>query len=92
MNLAKYYTGATIPHIYFKDYQKEELPLPPLEEQRHIASVLDKVNDLIAKRRAQLDKLDLLVKARFVEMFENGPKAEKVLLGDICLLYTSRCV
>ena len=83
MKLAKYYTGATIPHIYFKDYQKEELPLPPLEEQRHIASVLDKVNDLIAKRRAQLDKLDLLVKARFVEMFENGPKAEKVLLGDI---------
>lgn len=31
--------------------------------------MLDKVSDLIAKRRAQLDKLDLLVKARFVEMF-----------------------
>ena len=69
MNLAKYYTGATIPHIYFKDYQKEELPLPPLEEQRRIAALLDKVSDLIAKRRAQLDKLDLLIKARFVEMF-----------------------
>ena len=69
MNLAKYYTGATIPHIYFKDYQKEELSLPPLEEQRRIAAVLDKVSDLIAKRRAQLDKLDLLVKSRFVEMF-----------------------
>ena len=46
-----------------------EIPLPPLEEQRRIAAVLDKVSDLIAKRRAQLDKLDLLVKARFVEMF-----------------------
>ena len=69
MNLAKYYTGATIPHIYFKDYQKEELSLPPLDKQRRIAAVLDKVSDLIAKRRAQLDKLDLLVKARFVEMF-----------------------
>lgn len=69
MNLAKYYTGATIPHIYFKDYQKEELPLPPLEEQRRIAALLDKVSDLIAKRREQMDKLDLLVKARFVEMF-----------------------
>lgn len=32
MNLSKYYTGATIPHIYFKDYQKEELPLPNLAE------------------------------------------------------------
>ncbi len=69
MNLSKYFTGATIPHIYFKDYQKEDLPLPPLDAQRHIAAVLDKVSDLIAKRRQQLDKLDGMVKARFVEMF-----------------------
>ena len=46
-----------------------EMPLPPLEEQRRIAATLDKVSGLIAKRRAQLDKLDLLVKARLVEMF-----------------------
>lgn len=46
-----------------------EMQLPPLEEQRRIAALLDKVGDLIAKRGAQLDKLDLLVKARFVEMF-----------------------
>ena len=69
MNLSKYFTGATIPHIYFKDYQREEIPLPPLEEQRKIAAVLDKVSDLIAKRRTQLDKLDELVKSRFIEMF-----------------------
>ena len=69
MNLSKYFSGATIPHIYFKDYQKETLPLPSLDEQRHIAATLDKVSDLISKRRQQLDKLDELVKARFVEMF-----------------------
>lgn len=69
MNLSKYFTGATIPHIYFKDYQKEELPLSSLDEQRKIAAVLDKVSDLIAKRRQQLDKLDELVKSQFVEMF-----------------------
>ena len=69
MNLSKYFTGATIPHIYFKDYQREEFPLPSLAEQRKIAAVLDKVSDLIAKRRQQLTKLDELVKARFVEMF-----------------------
>ena len=69
MNLSKYYTGATIPHIYFKDYKKEKFPLPPLDEQRRIAAVLDKVSGLIAKRREQLDKLDELLKARFVEMF-----------------------
>lgn len=45
------------------------IAFPPLEEQRRIASILDKVTDLIAKRRAQLEKLDLLVKSRFVEMF-----------------------
>ena len=71
MDLAKYFTGATIPHIYFKDYQKEELPLPILDEQRKIAAVLDKVSDLLAKCRQQLDKLDLLIKSHFVEMFYN---------------------
>lgn len=45
------------------------IPRLELEEQRRIAALLDKVSDLIAKRRAQLDKLDLLVKSRFVEMF-----------------------
>lgn len=74
MNLSKYFTGATIPHIYFKDYQKEEIPLPSLNKQRKIAAVLDKVSDLIAKRRQQLDKLDELVKSRFIEMFGN-PKS-----------------
>ena len=33
MNLAKYYTGATIPHIYFKDYCKENLQSHTLNEQ-----------------------------------------------------------
>lgn len=46
-----------------------EVVIPPLDEQRRIAAVLDKVSDLIAKRREQLRKLDELVKARFVEMF-----------------------
>ena len=58
-----------IRNLQVKSYLNEEIPLPPLEEQRRIAAMLDKVSDLIAKRRAQLDKLDLLVKARFVEMF-----------------------
>lgn len=49
--------------------KKMKLPLIDIQEQQHIASVLDKVTDLIAQRRAQLDKLDLLVKSRFVEMF-----------------------
>ena len=45
------------------------IAVPPIDEQHKIAAVLDKVSDLIAKRRQQLDKLDEMVKARFVEMF-----------------------
>lgn len=61
--------GATRQKLTQSDMRKMEIPLRPLDEQRKIADQLDKVSDLIAKRRAQLDKLDLLVKARFVEMF-----------------------
>ena len=61
--------GATFKEISKSIVEEIEIPLPSLEEQRRIAALLDKVSDLIAKRRAQLDKLDLLVKARFVEMF-----------------------
>ena len=63
--------GATIKGIKIDTLAKLEIPEIPLNEQRHIAAVLDKVSDLIAKRREQLDKLDELVKARFVEMFGN---------------------
>lgn len=69
MNLGRYYTGTTIPHIYFKDYQREELTLPALSRQREMAAALDKLSDNMDLRRRQLAKLDELVKARFVEMF-----------------------
>lgn len=58
-----------IRNLQVRLYLDLSIPLPSLETQRHIAAVLDKVSDLIAKRRQQLDKLDELVKARFVEMF-----------------------
>ena len=61
--------GATFKEISKSIVENIEIPLPPLDEQRKIAAVLDKVSDLIAKRRQQLDKLDELIKARFVEMF-----------------------
>ena len=53
------------------------ITVPPIDEQRKIAAILDKVSDLIAKRRQQLDKLDEAVKARFVEIFgepDENPK------------------
>ena len=61
--------GGSLTRAQPKQVAKYPVPLVGKEEQRRIAALLDKVSDLIAKRRAQLDKLDLLVKARFVEMF-----------------------
>lgn len=73
-----------VPKSYLEHYK---VYLPPLDEQRRIAAVLDKVSDLIAKRREQLDKLDELVKARFAEMFgdpvSNPYNWEKVPLSEL---------
>lgn len=77
MNLAKYYTGATIPHIYFKDYCRETLPVHNSDEQYKIATVLDKLSHLIFLRKQQLDKLDELVKLEFIEMFGDPIKNER---------------
>ena len=85
MNLGKYYTGATIPHIYFKDYQDEPLMLPSMEEQEEIVSVLDKLDQLVEQRKQQLSKLDELVKSRFIEMFGdpiNNDKGLSTISGD----------
>ena len=74
MNLAKYFSGATIPHIYFKDYGKEKLLERTEKEQKSIAEILSKMDSLISLRKQQLAKLDELVKARFVEMFGDPVK------------------
>lgn len=62
-------TGSAFKAINKKILSETQIPLPPLDEQRKIVTVLDKVSSLIAKRRQQLDKLDELVKSRFIEMF-----------------------
>ena len=73
--------------IYLKQLSSLTVSTPSMEEQKRIAAVLDKVTDLIAQRRAQLDKLDLLVKSRFVEMFgdpiDNSHSWDTIKLKDI---------
>ena len=69
MNLSRYYMGAAIPHIYFKDYQKELLPIPDKAEQIKIANTLELLDKLIDARNNQIEAFDNLVKSRFIEMF-----------------------
>ena len=66
MHLEKYFTGATIPHIYYKDYKKETFSLAELELQVEIVSILKRVEDIIAVRKQELEKLDELIKSPFV--------------------------
>lgn len=69
MHLEKYYTGATIPHIYFKDYKNKEFNLDNIEKQLEIIDVLGRCKKVIEARKQELVELDSLTKARFVEMF-----------------------
>lgn len=50
-----------------------DLPIDiyPIDRQKKIAAILDKATELIALRKQQLEKLDLMVKSRFIEMFGN---------------------
>ena len=69
------------------DFLSLKIPIPDMATQRHIATVLDKVKALITLRKQQLDKLDELVKARFVEMFGDPVRNDKnwpiVALGEL---------
>lgn len=88
--------GATIKGIKIETLSNMQVPDIPINEQCRIATVMDKVGALIAKRQAQLDKLDLLVKARFVEMFgecKTNPKNWEVCnLEDIAQVGSSKRV
>ena len=77
MDLAKYYRGAAIPHIYFKDYQKELLKLPMLSEQRRIAAIFEKIDSIIKRRNLQLVQLEQAVKSRFIELFVETDEASE---------------
>ena len=83
MHLEKYFTGATIPHIYFRDYKNEEFNLDSLDKQKEIVDVLGKCEVVIESRKQELQKLDVLIKARFVEMFGNGTH-EIVKASEVC--------
>ena len=87
MHLEKYFTGATIPHIYFKDYKAEQFNLDAMERQKEIVASLQKVETFIKVRQQQLQKLDELVKARFVELFgdpiSNPHGFDKVDLSEL---------
>ena len=81
-------TGASYPAVSDKIVRAALVPDYTYEEQCNISEVLDKVSNVIEKRKAELCSLDDLIKARFVEMFGDMTLArndwEKLLLCDVC--------
>lgn len=79
LDLSHCVSGATIPHIYFKDYGKENIPTPSLDTQLAIVSELDKINELIRLKKEQLKDFDNLAQSLFYEMFGEGKCLRKKL-------------
>ena len=63
------------------------IPLPAIDAQRYILEIIHKSRNVLETRKIQLQKLDMLVRARFVEMFGDPVLNEKgwkiVTVGDI---------
>ncbi|WP_086321646.1 restriction endonuclease subunit S [Acinetobacter baumannii] len=62
-------SGSAQPQITREGLQSVKIPLPPLAEQRRIASILDQADELRQKRQQAIEKLDQLLQATFIDMF-----------------------
>lgn len=69
--------GGTQKFVSLGNLRNLKIPLPPLEEQRRIASILDKADQIRQKRQQAIAKLDELLQATFIDMFGDPIKNEK---------------
>jgi len=73
VDFKSYINGATIPHIYYKDYKNNPFPLPPLSEQQRIVSKLDllfeKINKAIALHVKNMDEVDVFMGSVLNDVF-----------------------
>lgn len=56
-------------HLYPKDVERLNVPLPSLSQQRRIAAILDQADELRRKRRLGFGRLDALTRSIFVNLF-----------------------
>ena len=84
-------SGATQKAITNTGLKKITIQVPDLEEQRVLAAKLDCIEQMMAKRRIQIEYFDQLVKSRFIELF--GDPLHPVhsrALGDVAVLERGR--
>ena len=82
--------GATMKHIVKKDFDNTVIPFPTVEKQADIAYILSKIESIVEFRQQELQQLDDLMKARFVEMFgdmylnsKGWPEAKLESMADV---------
>ena len=82
--LGRYYTGATIPHIYFKDYKKEKFNVYSLEEQRKISKKLKLIDNLIDYKNRQLAEKETMEEKKINQISLANCELDEVeiILGD----------
>lgn len=91
-DFSKYKNGATIPHIYFKEYSNEQFVIPTLLDQKRIVKTLDETFEKIEKVKENAEKnlqnSKQLFESYLQGIFANPKKDWKhKTLGDVCSLY-----
>ncbi len=78
-----YITGTALKRIILKGIKRIPIKLPDLEKQRMIARQLKLLQQIIKLRNVELNRFDELIKARFVELFEDGESPLKTV-EELC--------
>lgn len=86
-DMRRHLHGATMQHVNREEFLATRIFLPPISEQQRIAAILDKSEDLRAKRNASLNKIESLTKLIFFDLFgdpNTNPNGwPKVAIGDV---------
>lgn len=86
--ILKYNNGSSQPNLSAASVKNFNIYLPNYEKQKEISRILDKAQQLIDKRKEQIEALDELVKSKFIEMFGdpilNKKGWEVKRLGEVC--------
>lgn len=76
-DLSSYITGAVVPKLTQASLISIPIPVPPLPIQEQIVSELDKVSEIIEKKKQQVNELDTLAQSIFYDMFGDPVENEK---------------
>jgi type I restriction enzyme S subunit len=87
-SIASFAQGSTRTSVKFGKLKTVDIDLPDTDKQKKIIEILDTAQSVIAHRTEEIQKLDELIKARFVEMFGDIPREGYMRVSDACTIIT----